>query len=223
MLCDMRLCRLHNGLCLRVLADCLSNLRVLHRRLMNGQMCRVILFNKGFHRLLINNVHILSDRISGHQVIIRLNNLIRVLYPHHLQHLPVKYRKIINLRRLLGQLYSCLILNNPLRHCRRVRVGNWQYFNHFIICFFGSRPYVILRVVLILRRCVFFNKVSNEFELLRHRIVDTCLYSTHDLERTLQNSQCRTDRSLTIHGIKLDIGYRRQPTALLDYVLKQLE
>ena len=137
MLHDMGLCRLLNGLRLWVLTHNLSQFGVLQGGLMHSQMCFVILLNKRFNGLNIENIHILCHRICRFLIVFNNNDLIRILNTHHLQHLAVQFREIVNLRSHLGQLNSCLILNNPLRHRTSVWICYRNDVNHVVIRLFG--------------------------------------------------------------------------------------
>ena len=93
--------RSHHLLRHRVLADDRHDLRVLHERLVRGDVCLVVLVREGLDRLGPQHVHVLGDGVLRLPVLGQLDDLVGVLDPQHLQHLPVQPGQVVDLRGLL--------------------------------------------------------------------------------------------------------------------------
>ena len=96
--------RCRNLLRLWVLPDDLLHHGVMHRRHVCLDMCIVILIHECLHRLAHHNEHVLADRIDRLHVVLHRDKFVCVLDPEGLNHLPVKKRQIVDLRRALSEL-----------------------------------------------------------------------------------------------------------------------
>ena len=73
----------------------LLNLGILgcgHMRLNMGLM---VLPLESLHRLLVQDVHVLPDRIPRFDFILQRDDLVRIPDPHHLKHLPVEEGEVV--------------------------------------------------------------------------------------------------------------------------------
>ena len=93
----------------------------------------VVLVDKRRQWLPNKGVHVLADGVRRHRVVLDRYELVRVLYPEHLDHLPVQLRQVINLGGLRRHLQDGLILDYPLRHGGVVRVADRQHVYHEVV------------------------------------------------------------------------------------------
>ena len=96
-------------------------------------MCIVILEDERLCRLAIEEAHVLADRVLGLDVVVDRNQLVGVLNAQNFKHLAVQLGQVVNLRRTLGQLNGRLVLHDPLRHGRAVRVGHRDHVHHVVV------------------------------------------------------------------------------------------
>ena len=89
---------------------------------MHLDMRLVVLVDKRLDRLHVHDVHVLRDRIDWLLIFFDRDDLLDVTQPQHLQHLPVQLGQVVELRSALRELKHCLVLNDPLRHRRRVGI-----------------------------------------------------------------------------------------------------
>jgi hypothetical protein len=88
----------------------------LHERLVGSDVRVVILVDERLDGLANQHVHVLADGVGGLDVVLGRDELVRVLYAQHLDHLTVQLRQVVYLRRLLRHLQHSLVLHHALRH-----------------------------------------------------------------------------------------------------------
>ena len=74
----------------------------------------MVLILESLNRLLLQDCHVLCDRIVRLDVFRQLDDFVSIFDAENLQHLPVQLAHVVQVRGLLRQLKGCLILNNPL-------------------------------------------------------------------------------------------------------------
>ena len=82
----------------------------------------MVLILERLDRLLLEDRHVLCNRIVRLDVFRQLDDFVSILDAKHLQHLPVQLAHVVQVRGLLRQLKGCLILHHTLRHGGRIRV-----------------------------------------------------------------------------------------------------
>ena len=121
----------------------------------------------------------------------------------------------------LSHLEHSLILDHPLCHGGRVRVGDRNDIN----C--GQREILgpielSLGVPVILRRHVPGDNVGNESQLILERSMKPGMNRRHDLHRPLKQGQRSAHWALPVHVADFKVGDRRYSSSLINYGLQQL-
>ena len=172
---------------------------------MRGDVRVMVLVNKRFDGLAVQERHVLAERVARLHVIVDGHQLVSVLDTQHLQHLAVQVRQVINLWGLLAELDRRLVLHDPLGHRGAVRIADRYDLHHVVVGLLG--PHIpAVRGVRVILRGVLADDGFEEFELLAHAPVDPCLHRRHQLELALQKSQRGTHRGLGGHVADLHIS-----------------
>ena len=214
---DVRVHSGHHALRIGVLPHELLDFGVLHSGHMDGDVRLVVLVYKRLDRLAVDDVHVLADRITWLAVVVVLerHELLGVLDPQHLKHLPVQVGHVVNLRRTLSQLDDRLILDDLLSHGRSVRVADGDDLDVVVVRLLGLAA-AFLRLVGVAVGGVVADDTLEEPELLLHRVVHARLHSRHHLQRALKDSQRGAHRGLARHVADLHISSASELAAFID-------
>ena len=204
----------------RRLSDHLHDLRVLHRGHMGSDMRLVVLVQERLNRLLLQDGHVLGNRVHRLDVVRKLDDVRSVLNTQHTQHLLVQLTHVVQLWGLLSQLQSRLVLHDALSHGGRVGVRYRDDVYTTIEVVFPVRA--LVHLVGVLFRHVVVDHPGEDAELVLHRSMQAGLNTGHDLQTALQQGQRRTHRGLGAHVAHLDVSHGADATAFLDHVTKQL-
>ena len=93
----------------------------------------VVLIRKRLDWLHPQDCHVFRHRVAGGLIVLHRNQLVGVLDPKNLQHLPVELWQVVNLRSPLGQLQRRLILHDPLRHRCGVGIADRDHLNYVVV------------------------------------------------------------------------------------------
>ena len=131
----------------------------------------------------------------------------------------MQFTHVVELRSLLRQLESRLILHNPLSHGGRVRIGDRDHVNPTIEVV--DPVEVTVHVVGVLLRHVVVDDPREDAQLVLHGCVQAGLDARHDLEAALEQGQRGAHRRVCAHVPNLDVCHGADATAFLDDVAKQ--
>ena len=214
----------HHGLLqhlsLRVLADDLSNLRVLHSKHVNLDVGLVVLLDECLDGLALEDVLVLLNRIDRGHVVFNRHQLGGVLDAKNLQHLAVQQRHVVQLGRSLGQLQDGLILDDLLRHGGGVGVAHRNDVDIVVVRLAGHRAALFGLVRVLLGRVV-SDDVFQELELLLHAEMHARLNRAHHLELALQQGQRRTNGGVGRHIADVHVAAGSKGATFLDDLLEQ--
>ena len=180
----------------------------------------MILIRKCLDRAPHQHVHVLGHGVLRFGVLRDRHQLLSVLDPQHLQHLPVQLGQVVNLRRTLSQLQCRLVLHDPLSHRGCVRVRDGQDLHHVVVRLLGEAV-PARRRVLVVRWHVVADDPLQEFELHPQAGVGARLHRAHGLELPLKDGQGGTYRSLGAHVADLQVRDGRKPASVLRDALQQ--
>ena len=204
----------------RRLSDHLHDLRVLHRGHMGSDMRLVVLVQERLDRLLLQDGHVLGNRVHRLDVFRKLDDVCGILNTQHTQHLLVQLAHVVQLWCLLSQLQRRLVLHDALSHGRRVGVRHRDDIHPTVEVFLAVRA--LIHLVGVLFRHVVVDHPGEDAEFVLHRSVQAGLNTGHNFQAALQQGQRRTHRGLGAHVAYLDVSHRADATAFLDDVTKQL-
>ena len=159
-------------LCLHLLSHgVLSNLggdgRILHERSVSADVGFVILVDKRFGWLSVEECHVFADWIFWGLIVFRRNQFVCVGDTQHLNHLAVELGQVVDLRGLSGQLHHSLILHDPLRHRAGVGIRDRDHLDHVVIRLLGLAV-TFNWIVVVLLRGVVADDLFEQFKLLLH-------------------------------------------------------